>query len=287
MELSRRSVPNVTDDSDNGPKQHDYGAHRRSERNGHGKEHATRVPGIKRNWRRFRNRRACPGEAYEPTDIEHVANICTHAISIIPAMCAMGYLLLSAPTYLHAITAVIYGCSLIALFGVSTAFHSACYFGMTRRVKFTLHICDRATIYAFIACSYSPWLLLKDAELYVLVVFFVLWFMVFGGAVYQYLFHEKYKHFETFLYLFMGIIPGVICVPGMADSRGIMAVAQGGAVYVLGVVFFKMDGVIPCAHAIWHLFVVVGASWHFLAVAHYLYAGNLDIPLAAEQTIPN
>ena len=114
-------------------------------------------------------------------------------------------------------------------------------------------------------------LLLKEAEFYVMVIFFILWIMVCGGAVYQYYFHEKYKHFETFLYLFMGITPGVLCVPGMVDSSGIQHVIEGGGIYVLGVVFFKMDGFLPFAHAIWHLFVVLGAWWHFLAVANYLY----------------
>jgi monocyte to macrophage differentiation protein len=46
----------------------------------------------------------------------------------------------------------------------------------------------------------------------------------------------------------------------------------GGFLYLVGVFFFKADGKLSCAHAIWHLFVVVGASVHYIAILKYLYS---------------
>ena len=45
---------------------------------------------------------------------------------------------------------------------------------------------------------------------------------------------------------------------------------QGGVIYLLGVVFFKLDGRLPLAHAIWHLHVVIASMIHYHAVDKYL-----------------
>ena len=46
--------------------------------------------------------------------------------------------------------------------------------------------------------------------------------------------------------------------------------ALGGLMFLSGVVFFKSDGLIPFAHAIWHCFVFLGATFHYYAVYNYL-----------------
>jgi hemolysin III len=43
----------------------------------------------------------------------------------------------------------------------------------------------------------------------------------------------------------------------------------GGAVYCLGV-FFYVKKKVPYTHAIWHLFVLGGASCHFLMIYWYV-----------------
>ena len=54
------------------------------------------------------------------------------------------------------------------------------------------------------------------------------------------------------------------------ESSGLTELAIGGLMYAVGVIFFKSDGIVPFAHAIWHSFVFIGASFHFVAVCRHL-----------------
>ena len=65
------------------------------------------------------------------------------------------------------------------------------------------------------------------------------------------------------------------------DDTGVAELQQGGAIYLLGVIFFKLDGRLPLAHAIWHLHVVVGSMIHYRAVAKYLIGPHSIEMLAA------
>jgi|ERR1712127_520894 len=206
---------------------------------------------------------------YKPTSIEHYANILTHGLVIIPsiygAMCLGQY----SKTHEQYTSTLIYGISLILLFTVSTLFHWFSHIQHSYWQEF-FHYCDRATIYVFIASSYTPWLSLRSTngmfgESMVLLV----WIGAFFGIIYQIIFHEKYKILEIIFYFTVGICPSIVVID-MIDVSGLTELAIGGAFFVTGVLFFKSDGIIPFAHAIWHVFVCVGACVHYYAIFTYL-----------------
>lgn len=68
--------------------------------------------------------------------------------------------------------------------------------------------------------------------------------------------------------------PSHLCWQNNTD--GLQELACGGLIYCLGVVFFKSDGIIPFAHAIWHLFVATAAAVHYYAIWKYLYRSPTD-----------
>lgn len=220
--------------------------------------------------RKYMNCKAVGNRAYIPTELEHIANVITHGLWVIPSLFGFHFLIQRASDRTQYMSALVYGCAIVALFTISTIFHSVFYLGRFRHLKDILHRCDRAVIYLFIAASYTPWLTLKPmCPGFVTNTRWLVWVFACLGIVYQHLYHERYKWLETCLYLLLGLLPSV-AIFNMPEWSGLYELAVGGVVYIVGIYFFKSDGCIPCAHAIWHLFVVVGATFHYYAVCKYL-----------------
>ncbi len=139
------------------------------------------------------------------------------------------------------------------------------------RMKDVFHRGDRAMIYLFIAGSYTPWLWLKayPAQSWAVQLEWAVWVLAMAGIIYQQVFHERYKTLETLFYLFIALAPAY-AVFEMEDPRGVAELRYGGLAYMSGVLFFKADGRLPLAHAIWHLHVVAGALIHVHAVRTHL-----------------
>ncbi|XP_031560172.1 monocyte to macrophage differentiation factor-like isoform X2 [Actinia tenebrosa] len=174
-------------------------------------------------------------------------------------------------SYSHKAIAWVYGISLVLIFSISTFFHVISLSGRLRNLRHILHLCDRGIIYFFIAASYMPWLVLRDVGIWGDRLSWLLWIGAIMGTLYNCIFHEKYKTLETVFYLMFGVLPSLPLIFQASDTAGLIEVALGGAFYIGGVYFFKSDGKITFAHAIWHVFCATGACLHFYAVYTHLY----------------
>ncbi|CAF3131779.1 unnamed protein product [Rotaria socialis] len=222
-------------------------------------------------WRRFMNERAI-SRAYIPTAHEHAANCLTHGCLIVPSFIAAQRLISRADTSEQYWSSVIYGNALILLFSFSTIFHCSCFHPTYRdsKLRHLLHRVDRAIIYIFISSSYTPWLLLRTTQsMSAATTITVVWIMAILGMTFQILYHERYKLLETCCYIVVGVLPTIIIID-MVEHEGLFEMGIGGFAFLSGVVFFKCDGIIPFAHAIWHCFVFLGASIHYYSVYNYL-----------------
>nr|XP_008542473.1 PREDICTED: monocyte to macrophage differentiation factor 2 [Equus przewalskii] len=219
----------------------------------------------------FMNHRVPAHKRYQPTEYEHAANCATHALWIIPSILGSSNLYFLSDDDWETISAWIYGLGLCGLFVVSTVFHTISWKkSHLRMVEHCLHMVDRMVIYFFIAASYAPWLNLRELGPWASHMRWLVWIMASVGTVYVFFFHERYKLVELLCYIVMGFFPALVIL-SMPNTEGLWELVTGGAFYCLGMVFFKSDGRIPFAHAIWHLFVAFGAGTHYYAIWRYLY----------------
>merc|ERR1719445_1299086 len=217
----------------------------------------------------WKNDRSVDNKAYVPTNKEHLANILTHGVLVPPALWLSLLMYWGAITPTQKWAACVYGAVLTGLFTVSTIFHTVAAISDKSIWRELLHRSDRAMIYLFIAGAYTPWLNLKHLSGLSVELRWAVWLLATIGIIYQQTFHERYKAIETTFYVVIALLPS-LSVWEMRDLSGLTELKLGGAVYAVGVFFFKSDGRIPLAHAIWHLHVVVGALIHFYAVNKFL-----------------
>ncbi|XP_049575990.1 monocyte to macrophage differentiation factor 2 isoform X2 [Syngnathus scovelli] len=221
---------------------------------------------------RFMNKRVPSNKRYQPTDYEHAANCATHALWIIPSLLGSSLLHFQSEDQWERVSAWVYGAGLSSLFTVSTLFHTVAWKkSHLRDVEQCFHMCDRMVIYLFIAASYAPWLNLRELGPWASHMRWLVWVMALSGTTYVFFFHERYKIAELICYTVMGLFPALVIL-SMPEQAGLCELLLGGALYCLGMVFFKSDGIVPFAHAIWHLFVAMGAAVHYYAIWKYLYA---------------
>uniref|UniRef100_A0A5S6Q8K9 Monocyte to macrophage differentiation protein n=1 Tax=Trichuris muris TaxID=70415 RepID=A0A5S6Q8K9_TRIMR len=210
-----------------------------------------------------------PGQPYQPTSVEHLANVITHAVPIYPACVAHVDLVSVSSSRKLPQFALLYSASLIVLFMISTAYHIAqCLHdsGFFRNCTFIL---DRAVIHFFIAATYSPWLCCRCSEDAREQMLWIVWSLAFVGMLYQCLLHTWLQVFDTHLYIITGIMPA-FSVFTMQQWTGLPEMIAGGLLYIIGLHFYGQDGSVPMAHAIWHVHVIFGVAVHYHAFRTYL-----------------
>ena len=201
---------------------------------------------------------------------EEMTNIISHAIGLVLSIVALLLMLIRASesgNTLHIVSAAIFGISLIALYAASTLYHSA----KDPKVRNRLRVNDHATIYILIAGTYTPFTLITLNGWVGWTIFGVSWGMAVAGVVLKLFFTGKYNVLSTLMYVFMGwiIIFAVKPLINSLSSEGLFWLVAGGVAYTTGAVIYSIKK-IKFNHAIFHLFVLLGSTCHFISVYFYV-----------------
>lgn len=135
-----------------------------------------------------------------------------------------------------------------------------------------LRKCDHISIYLMIACSYTPICIAVVGGWLGWLIFGILWAVVLGGTIYKILAIGKYPRLSLALYLIMGW-SGVFIAKPVYDNLSTTSLAlilTEGILYTTGTYFYAKD-TRKHYHAIWHVFVLLGAISHWTAILFVIF----------------
>ncbi|WP_084631097.1 PAQR family membrane homeostasis protein TrhA [Ferrimonas senticii] len=201
---------------------------------------------------------------------EEIANAVTHGIGVAAAIVGLTLMLTKGIPVLSSneIVAIsIYGASMVLMFLSSTLYHSI----VNHRAKAVLKRIDHCAIYLLIAGSYTPFMLIALGDSAALWLLALIWTLALAGVVFKALFVNRFKRLALATYLLMGWSSLVVIwqLWQVLPTGGFMLLLIGGLCYSIGTIFYAIKSK-PYFHAIWHLFVLAGASCHCVAVALFV-----------------
>ncbi len=197
---------------------------------------------------------------------EEFANMVTHAIGVVLSIIALIALTIVGALYgtpEGLIGGVVFGISLILAYSASTLLHLP----WIKPVKLMFLAVDQSMIFALIAGTYTPILLLSLEPGKSLVLLGGIWALAIIGIILRLTYFDPSSLVLTGLYLVIGWL-GIFWVYSVIAALGWWTVAllfAGGVMYSGGVVFYLWRS-LRYNHAIWHLFVLAGSALHFWAI---------------------
>lgn len=208
---------------------------------------------------------------YRPSSrAELIADGVVHAIGIVIALAAGAALLaLSAERAGPGeyVAVIFYVSSLLTVLSVSCAYN----LWPVTPVKHVLRRFDHAAIYLLIAGTYTPLLVQLEDPALSRSMLAVVWGGALIGMAVKLLLPGRFDRLAIIFYLAIGW-SGVVMVGALAKvlpETTIWLIVAGGAIYSLGVIFFVWRG-LRFQSAIWHAFVVVGATLHLAAMTDFM-----------------
>jgi len=197
---------------------------------------------------------------------EEIAASVTHGIGAGLAAVGLTLLVILAVMYgdvWQVVAFSIYGVSLFLLYSASTLYHAI----QRPRLKRFFRVIDHAAIYLLIAGTYTPFLLITMRDTVGWTLLVIIWSMALAGIIWKIFFLGRLEVLATIFYVVMGCLAlvGINKMLVSIPPTGVVLLAIGGAVYILGIIFYAWKK-IPYNHVIWHFFVLGGSALHFFAI---------------------
>lgn len=179
-----------------------------------------------------------------------------------------------APASKKIISVLVYGFSLVGLFSASAAYHLV---NAGPRVTAILRKFDHSAIYLLIAGTYTPICLNAFSGFFRWGLLTIVWGFALVGILVKIFYMGAPRWLSAAIYVLMGWL-ALLAAGQMTTALTPFALAwlvAGGIIYTLGALVYatKIFDFVPGKfgfHEVWHIFVLLGALAHFIAVSKIL-----------------
>lgn len=207
---------------------------------------------------------------------EEIFNMVSHIVGAVFGVVALAMCVAISSIHNNVwgiVASSIYGSSLILLYTMSSIYHGLSM-GMSKKV---LQVIDHCTIYYLIAGTYTPILLVGIRPMHpewAWSIFGVVWGLSIVAGVFTAIDHNKYQKLSMGCYLIIGwciviaIKPTLEAIP----VEAMIYILLGGIAYTIGAVLYSRGKKkhIRYMHSVFHLFVLIGTYFQFIAIFSYV-----------------
>lgn len=182
-------------------------------------------------------------------------------------------LVLTADGARERVSALVFGLSVVAMFGASALYHVPTWRPRPRR---WLRRLDHAMIYALIAGTYTPFGLLVLSGAWRIVVLAIVWSGAVAAIALKLAWVDSPKWFAAAIGIALGWV-GVVAIPQLLriGAIGLSLLVAGGVLYTLGSAVYARRRPDPAPtvfgyHELFHALVIGAAACQYAAIAFFV-----------------
>ena len=217
-----------------------------------------------------------PAAALEPAATRPVLRGWLHVVAFVAMLVAGPVLVARAPNTGAAVALAVYALAMLALFGVSSAFHRVRWGPVARR---RMRRADHSTIFLGIAGTYTAVAVLALSGWAEALVLSLVWAGAAAGITIRQVWLELPKWAVAIPYMVVGWC-ALAVLPQLwrgLGPGGFALVLAGGAAYSAGAGFYsaRRPNLVPGVfgyHELFHACTVIGASLHYAALSAFAVA---------------
>ena len=205
---------------------------------------------------------------------EELFNMISHIVGGVFGVVALVLGVIAAATKGDAwavVSVSIYGTTLVTMYTVSSVYH-----GLNKNTaKKVMQVIDHCDIYFLIAGTYTPILLCSirpHNPAIAWTIFGIEWGLTALAATLNAIDLKKFSKLSMTCYIGMGWCIVAVLKPTIEylTMSGFWLILWGGIAYTIGAVLYGMGKKIHYMHSVFHIFVVIGSVFQYIAIFVYV-----------------